>query len=126
MTESELEALTRDATYIVGLTVVCCQKSDIADFEGGGTWVFPRYKIVVVQHFAPTGQATSWTNSTLTLPGIKVGASRTDTIDIGGRYIAFYKLSPMAKSNSLAWLLTWNEARTASIESGLCGGRDVR
>ena len=117
-----MKELTRDATYIAELRVSRRQKSGIADFEGDGTWVFSRYKIVVMQQFAPMGQGTSWTNSTLTLLGIKVGESAIDNIDIGARYIPFYELSSIAESYSLAGLLTWNEARTASIESVLRGG----
>ena len=117
LSAAELEALADKATYILCLTIVSRMEQDIADFEGGDTWIFDEYRVRNDHQYTPDPNEASWNNTTLSLPGYKDTEQPFDALEIGGRYLAFYTINAMADAYSLDGLMPWDDEKATAIEA---------
>ena len=114
---AELEALVDESTYVLGLTIVEPLEQDIADFEGGDTWLFDQYRVRIDRQFQPIQDEPGWTNTTLSMPGYKQTEAEFGALEVGGRYLAFYRIDAMANAYSLDGLMPWDDGKVTAIEA---------
>lgn len=113
---AELETLVTESVYILGVTIISQMEPEVAGFEGGDTWIIDQYRMSIDQQFLPTRDEGSWTNTTLSMSGVKETSKDIDRLQIGGRYIVFYDYSAMANGYSLEGLMRWSDDKVAAIE----------
>lgn len=102
---ADLERLATESDYILQITITAVLEAEYADFEGGETWIFDRYRVSIDKQIFPLQSDRDWMDDTLIMPGTTKRSPEAAKPQVGQSYIAFYRYSAMARGYSLEGLM---------------------